>query len=428
MAKFRNGNLVLTSSQTIVHGSSTVLDATRKGLFNSLQLDATLTNINEFSTDTTLAGNSDTALPTEKAVKSYVDTSIGDFSTNKIYQGDSSIEVIDVTGGKIEFKTDNAIRWKMTPLGRLTNYNIDEGLIIGGSNYIFQVLGTSYAASSMLLGRFSNDGNESYFRFLKSRSTAPESFSALTNSDNIGSIVWNCDDGSTYNSQAARILAEVVGTVSTGITPGRIRFWTNDASGVSNERLRINPDDTIICYASLNINNEYKAAGYLYSGSTDPTNTSRLNYDGYFYATRVYNAIWNDIADFQDLADPEFIAGKCYYDTLQGAYICSERCQKSVIGIASDTFGYGVGQDSNKTQVSIAVCGWVLAYVNDATSCVSGDVLTNDADGSLVKMTDQEKALYPERIVGVYKKPETAEFWGPNNQVAVNGRHWVKVK
>lgn len=38
-------------------------------------------------------------------------------------------------------------------------------------------------------------------------------------------------------------------------------------------------------YASGN-----KAAGRLYSGTTAPTNTTRLNYDGYFYATKLYTA------------------------------------------------------------------------------------------------------------------------------------------
>ena len=40
------------------------------------------TSINEFSTDTTLSGNSDDAVPTEKATKSYVDTSIAGISVD----------------------------------------------------------------------------------------------------------------------------------------------------------------------------------------------------------------------------------------------------------------------------------------------------------------------------------------------------------
>jgi hypothetical protein len=32
-----------------------------------------------------------------------------------------------------------------------------------------------------------------------------------------------------------------------------------------------------------------KGAGHLYTGSTNPTSTNRLNYDGYFYATKLYS-------------------------------------------------------------------------------------------------------------------------------------------
>ena len=177
--------------------------------------------------------------------------------------------------------------------------------------------------------------------------------------------------------------------------------------------------------SGIRIYSTTKQDAHLYAGSTDPTNATRLNYDGYFYATRVYNAVWNDIADFQDL-DDELIPGKCYYDDLYGAKICYIRCQQSVIGIASDTYGYGVGQSSGKRQVPIAVCGWVLAYVNG--NCERGDALTNDYDGNLIKMTEEEKRRYPERIVAIYKKRETEEYYGPNKEIKVNGRHWVKVK
>lgn len=284
MAKFRNGNLVLTSTQEIIQGARTVLDDNSLGFFDSLKLDLGAT-INEFSIDGTMVGNSDTALPTEKAVVTYVAAQLAAYATNKIYQLDSKVEVTDTgSNGKIVFVTDNT--------------------------QVFEV-------------------------------------------------------------------------------------------GV-------------------------KAANAFYAGVTDPTNTTRLNYDGYFYATRVYNAVWNDIADFQDL-DDNLIPGKCYYDSVSGAKICDIRCQQSVIGIASDTYGYGVGQSSIKSQVPIAVCGWVLAFVNG--KCEMGDALTSDYDGNLVKMTEEEKRRYPERIVAIYKKKEYEEEFGTSeNKIKVNGRHWVKVK
>ena len=144
-------------------------------------------------------------------------------------------------------------------------------------------------------------------------------------------------------------------------------------------------------------------------------------------ATRVWNAVWNDIADYQLLAD-ELVFGKCYMDTKDGALICSQRCQMSVIGIASDTLGFGIGAGANPgREVPIAVAGWVLAYVDKEYECCT--VLTNLEDGSLTKMTREEKLEYPERIVGIYKRKEMDANWGPaGRQIQVNDRHWIKVK
>lgn len=141
---------------------------------------------------------------------------------------------------------------------------------------------------------------------------------------------------------------------------------------------------------------------------------------------RVWNAVWNDVADFQLLND-QLIAGKCYIDHIEGARIAFERCQLGVIGIASDTFGHAVGVGANEKEVPIAVCGWVLAYVDQEYPC--GTPLTNDEHGNLTEMTLEEKRNYPERMVGIYKKPEKNEEFGPNgSKIKVNGRHWVKVK
>ncbi len=152
-----------------------------------------------------------------------------------------------------------------------------------------------------------------------------------------------------------------------------------------------------------------------------------LHLNGEFKADRVWNAVWNDVADYQLLCD-ELVPGKCYFDTKDGAKICTERCQMSVIGIASDTFGYGVGNGANPNrEVPIGVAGWVLAYVDQEYEC--GTPLTNDEFGNLTAMTKQEKMEYPERIVGLYKRKEMDEFWGPEgSKITVNGRHWVKIK
>ena len=75
------------------------------------------------------------------------------------------------------------------------------------------------------------------------------------------------------------------------------------------------------------------------------------------------------------------------------------------------------------------IAGWVLAHVDSEQTYETGDVLMNNGNADLTKMSDEMKHIYPERIVATYKKPETAKYFGPGNErVKVNGRHWVKIK
>ena len=64
--------------------------------------------VNEFSIDGTLAGDSDTAVPTEQAVKTYVDNAISNLNPNKIWQDDSYVEVVDdgTSAGYVKIVTD----------------------------------------------------------------------------------------------------------------------------------------------------------------------------------------------------------------------------------------------------------------------------------------------------------------------------------
>ena len=79
------------------------------GTFTSLTV---VNNINEFSTDGTLAGDSDTALPTEKATKTYVDaqviahdTFLELTDTPAAYTADGAIYVADNTTGEVDEST-----------------------------------------------------------------------------------------------------------------------------------------------------------------------------------------------------------------------------------------------------------------------------------------------------------------------------------
>jgi hypothetical protein len=164
--------------------------------------------------------------------------------------------------------------------------------------------------------------------------------------------------------------------------------------------------------------------GWLEDNETAPAGDRPLGYNGYFYATRVYNSVWNDIADFQELgAGVPLVYGACYYYSEDGALLCNKRCQKSVIGIASDTHGYGLGV-REKCILPIAIGGWVLAHVDKEYE--PGTPLTNDENGNLTKMRFLERLLHPERMVATYKCKEHSDF--VNDSVRVNHRSWVKVR
>ena len=351
MAKFKNGNLVLTASQTIIQGTEDRLDASGAGIFASLKLDSSLPTIT--SINTTL-GSTDTAIPTEGAVYTYVDSKIAG------------------------------------------------SIITGVDQEIAKYSGTDSIASSGVL--ISTDGT----------------FAA--NSD-----TKIPTEKATKTYITTYVDAKVAGTIATG-TDRAVAVYDGTsnivASGVS-----VDASGNATVSGTLVVSGETKTEGAFYAGTTTPDSTARLNFDGEMYATKLYNSVWNDIVDFQEVYLDEMVPGRCYYDTLKGARICTERCQKSVIGILSDTYGMALGRDPKSKQAPFAVAGWVLAYMADDEKFEPGDALTNNEVGFLSVMTDVEKTLYPERILAIYKRPEPRDYWGPeNSKIRVNGRHWVKVK
>ncbi len=67
---------------------------------NGLRLGGAAADVNEFSTDGTLAGDSDVAVPTEKAIKTYVDTEVAGATSYAIVLG---TEVVTTSGTAIGF-------------------------------------------------------------------------------------------------------------------------------------------------------------------------------------------------------------------------------------------------------------------------------------------------------------------------------------
>jgi hypothetical protein len=167
-------------------------------------------------------------------------------------------------------------------------------------------------------------------------------------------------------------------------------------------------------------------------GTTTPADalaTTKLTVAGDIKTTsggKVYSAVWNDIADYFEIDNKvEVEFGKVYVTEESGkTRLSKKRCEKNIIGIASDTYGMSVGKKGkDKKEIPIALAGLVLAHLDKVYS--RGTALTCTKDGKLTKMRFCEKLFHPERMVAIFYKPENAKKW---NGVNVNNRHWVKIK
>jgi len=191
------------------------------------------------------------------------------------------------------------------------------------------------------------------------------------------------------------------------------------ALGTSNtDRLTIDSNGNVAITGNLDVQGSTKAAGVFYTGTTDPTNSDRLNFDGNLYATKVYGAVWNDYADYWKAAPSELIVPGCIYiQTEAGLQLCRNRADKRVVGICSDTYGMAIGDKKNS--VPIAIGGFVLAHIDKEYPV--GTLLV--AKGiQLTKAKWYEILL--QKPIAKYIKPEFKKIY---NKIDVNGRHWVKV-
>lgn len=154
--------------------------------------------------------------------------------------------------------------------------------------------------------------------------------------------------------------------------------------------------------------------------------TAYLGSGGDFHASTVYGAVYNDYAEYRQTT--EIIeAGRVVVengdDTLS---LATERLQPGA-EIVSDTFGFAIGETDN-CKTPIAVSGRVLAYTyEDRNSYKPGDAVCAAPGGTVSKMTDEEIMKYPHRIIGTVSAIPDYDTWGTDN-VAVNGRIWIKVK
>jgi hypothetical protein len=120
-------------------------------------------------------------------------------------------------------------------------------------------------------------------------------------------------------------------------------FYTNNT-----KRLEFTAAGLINFAGPVNITSTTKTAGYFYSGTTDPTNTNRLNFDGNLYATTFYasgsnSTNWNTAFGWGNWA--------INFGTISGTICQGDDSRLSNARVASDVYSWA--KSSTKPSYSV---------------------------------------------------------------------------
>ena len=145
-------------------------------------------------------------------------------------------------------------------------------------------------------------------------------------------------------------------------------------------------------------------AGTWNTSTTAPTGTTQLNYEGYLYATKVYNAVYNDYAEYFKKDDMSLEAGDivCINPDGEGFIKSRQAFDQLVVGVYSDDYAHCIGGkgDGNdeRDYASVGMAGRVrVKVVGDVkpgdllvASQIPGVAMAGTQTGSIIA-----KALEP---------------------------------
>jgi len=140
------------------------------------------------------------------------------------------------------------------------------------------------------------------------------------------------------------------------------------------------------------------SSGSLYTGAQTLTSgTTYLNYDGYFRANRVYNAVYNDIAEYF-LSDEIGQPGKIYVIKEGKVILSNKKSSGSVVGVCSDSAAMIMKEEYKDKGIIIGLTGTVKTWVKSKIK--AGDELVSDIDGFATKANIFVKFFKRSAIMG----------------------------
>lgn len=142
------------------------------------------------------------------------------------------------------------------------------------------------------------------------------------------------------------------------------------------------------------------------------------------YGDKVYNAVWNDYAEYReaDIIEPGYVVTETRGGVME---MTTERLMPAC-RVISDTYGHCMGE-TKRAKTPIAVAGRVLVRpYRNRNEYQIGDAVCSAPYGMVDIMTRREIRKYPDRIIGIVSEIPDYEKW--EDKVDVNGRIWIYVR
>lgn len=150
----------------------------------------------------------------------------------------------------------------------------------------------------------------------------------------------------------------------------------------------------------------------VYTGATNPTSATRVNINGYVYATRMYNAVFNDYAECFNNSDLDYnkIKNRIVEITDDGKVRLGNNNSIRVVGIVSDNYGYllnGSEEDIEEgKKIPVGVAGQL--YVESAENVDIDNIgkFVGSSDKGLAKVLDDnfKSGTVVGKIIGIDKE------------------------
>jgi hypothetical protein len=177
--------------------------------------------------------------------------------------------------------------------------------------------------------------------------------------------------------------------VSGGTYTGWVEFITSGNIGSQSVNYATTAGSAAANGGTSTSTNQVRGVNF-HADATAPSGATRLNCDGYLYATRVYNAVYNDLAEFFAKAEASE-AGDVVIQTDLGVIKSNQRAARAVVGVHSDSFGYALGAEDADNKTPVGLAGRVWVKVREPLEI--GDLLVSDVDGFASKATPAEENI-----------------------------------